>query len=66
MNGVGGSNASRSAVLKPPRWKGAPKLHGSKRLTPMNLETVLASSAALQIERPRPNVGVSRAATRSD
>jgi hypothetical protein len=50
MNGVGGFNASRSAA-----WKGAPKLHGTKRLTPMNLETVLSSSATLQIERPRPN-----------
>jgi hypothetical protein len=29
MNGVGGSNASRSAALKSPRWKGAPKLHGT-------------------------------------
>jgi hypothetical protein len=61
MNRIGCFNASRSAVLKSPRWKGAPKLHGTKRLTPMNLETVLASSAALQIERPRPNESITRA-----
>jgi hypothetical protein len=66
MNGVGCFNGSRSAVLKSSRWKGAPELHDLKRLTPLNLETVLASSATLQIERPRPNVGVSRAATRAD
>jgi hypothetical protein len=40
MNGIGCSNASRSAVLKSPRWKSAPKLHGAKQLTSMNLETV--------------------------
>jgi hypothetical protein len=55
MNGVGCFNGSRSAVLKSSRWKGAPELHDLKRLTPLNLETVLASSATLQIERPRPN-----------